>query len=1073
MHSSSVVRAAAVVALGAVLMAGAARAGMPQGRPARPFAARTIDVARRIDVNQLNMFVSNEGSFAYDLSNAANAGGEGLFYPRGTAKNAVFAAGPWISAVVDTTLFVTVAEYSDEYGPGPIVAGSATGSNPAGSSAPHTDPNYIVYKVVRWSGDPADTSHVVRSATAMEADGTADPLVHHSWSEYMKGAVPYGAPWKTWRLPKAGSTTDSVDVPGPDVLGDMMCWSVYNDADPSLHTNEAGRRLPMGLEIQQTTFAFNRQGALGNTVFVRYKIYNRGLRPLRQMFFSQWVDPDLGGYTDDYVGCDTLPDRFGKPRSLGYCYNSTAVDQIYGANPPAVGFDFLQGPKDSLGTILPMTSFDKYINGTDPSTAVATRNYQLGLNGDGTTVLDPWNTPTRYNDAGNPQLPPNTTGNWVDSNPADRRMMLSSGPFQMLPGDSQVVVVGLVVGQCGDNLAAIKAMDYDDDFVQGAFDEGFNVPAPPPLPKVTVAQYHDQITLTWDSASRFNYHEPGYTFEGYNVYQGESVAGPWIRLATFDEIDHIRGITDVEFNSDACDTLPTVVAFGTDSGIRYSYSTTTDAITHQTLRDATQYYYAVTAYGYDPLGLPKVLEDPQAVVRVMPQRPPAGTDLTTASVLPVTKLQKDPSKPPTTDAVMVDLINPAQVTGHVYKVSFQPLSPIYSGQVAGDTATVLYAWSLTDSTTGTVLTSGQLNRRGGTDYPVVDGLRVAEVGSYFPRLADVEYVSAGTDPPAYQGNPNWLLNFFGGGAGSEADFGALNTTLDPSVQPDSFTTVEIRLGVTQRCYRYFRLEKASDGSAPGADRGYPYGGYFTCPFQVWDVTHNRQLDAVFTERMVTADDGTYLASGAQPASQDSTWDPGIDGDPGGVSDREYLAVLSTPYSDTPKPAFMVNHLPLDGMPFTWFLGADLSSPTAVPDPGDKIVYTWANPATSNDVFVFDTKKMVTNNSALAKSRLAAVRVVPNPYYSHSLYEINQFNHIVRFINMPEQCTVRIFNLAGQLVRTLHKTDATSSVLEWNLLTDNQLPVGSGVYVYQLDAGASGSTIGRIAVFVEKERLNNF
>ena len=59
------------------------------------------------------------------------------------------------------------------------------------------------------------------------------------------------------------------------------------------------------------------------------------------------------------------------------------------------------------------------------------------------------------------------------------------------------------------------------------------------------------------------------------------------------------------------------------------------------------------------------------------------------------------------------------------------------------------------------------------------------------------------------------------------------------------------------------------------------------------------------------------------------------------------------------------------------------------------------------------------------------------------------------------------------MRTLQKNDLTSSILNWDLLTENQLPVASGVYIYHVDAPGIGTTYGRMVVFMEKERLNNF
>ena len=44
---------------------------------------------------------------------------------------------------------------------------------------------------------------------------------------------------------------------------------------------------------------------------------------------------------------------------------------------------------------------------------------------------------------------------------------------------------------------------------------------------------------------------------------------------------------------------------------------------------------------------------------------------------------------------------------------------------------------------------------------------------------------------------------------------------------------------------------------------------------------------------------------------------------------------------------------------------------------------------------------------------------------------------------------------------------------WDLNTDNRLPVGSGIYIYRVDVEGVGSKTDRLAVFVEKERLDNF
>src|SRR4030067_2113158 len=141
---------------------------------------------------------------------------------------------------------------------------------------------------------------------------------------------------------------DSKYPPGvdqPNFVGDEVLWYVANDMDPSRSTYTYGT-LPMGLEQQMTAFAFNRTGDLGDMVFKKYVIINKGSLTLKDMYFGYWTDTDMGDTNDDYTGCDTV-------LSLGYTYNGDNNDAgYYGANPPAVGYDFFQGP------IVPATPTD-------------------------------------------------------------------------------------------------------------------------------------------------------------------------------------------------------------------------------------------------------------------------------------------------------------------------------------------------------------------------------------------------------------------------------------------------------------------------------------------------------------------------------------------------------------------------------------------------------------------------------------------------------------------------------------------------------------------------------------------
>ena len=120
--------------------------------------------------------------------------------------------------------------------------------------------------------------------------------------------------------------------------GDQTIWWVFNDMG-NVHTESMGQ--PIGMEIRAQAFGFSTNDEINNMTFYTYEIINRSTYELRETYFSQWIDADLGYAWDDYVGCDVK-------RGLGYCYNGKEVDGpgsgSYSGIPPAVGIDFFQGP---------------------------------------------------------------------------------------------------------------------------------------------------------------------------------------------------------------------------------------------------------------------------------------------------------------------------------------------------------------------------------------------------------------------------------------------------------------------------------------------------------------------------------------------------------------------------------------------------------------------------------------------------------------------------------------------------------------------------------------------------------
>lgn len=94
-----------------------------------------------------------------------------------------------------------------------------------------------------------------------------------------------------------------------------------------------------------------------------------------------------------------------------------------------------------------------------------------------------------------------------------------------------------------------------------------------------------------------------------------------------------------------------------------------------------------------------------------------------------------------------------------------------------------------------------------------------------------------------------------------------------------------------------------------------------------------------------------------------------------------------------------------------------------------------------------------NNGALAEA-LQLINVVPNPYYAFSEYELNRIDNRIKITNLPEKCTVKIYNAQGKLVKTFKKDSPITSI-DWILVNEKNIPIGSGVYLIHVDVPGIG------------------
>ncbi|RMH78582.1 MAG: hypothetical protein D6681_19955, partial [Calditrichaeota bacterium] len=446
--------------------------------------------------------------------------------------------------------------------------------------------------------------------------------------------------------------------------------------------------------------------------------------------------------------------------------------------------------------------------------------------------------------------------------------------------------------------------------------------------------------------------------------------------------------------------------------------------------------------------------------------------------------------------VQVTVIDPAAVTGHTYEVFFTE-----------DTTTGELFWNVRDVNTGEVKVSGQpqavtLTER--NDQPIFDGIQVKVTGPKFDfkSFQVVANANGPLDPPeggaldfdgfpslrpsdAQQatGDGHWAIH--------TADNGSRCFYGDPDDPTgDNFLGRTTRNGANWPEIIPWDFEWRFVGTTSWSWDVFVSGNFYEVPFELWNIGINTPDDPSDDYRMVPIildadENGVFaLQDSSDHCGSSADNDPFTDWvywyNPTGHSSEEppgtagYDAAADSMAAGT-YTGFYVVEVMARMVLVNWNGGSAPPYNQDLPEDGTIFRIVTNKPNTVEDVFSFTTPAPVFSQSA-AKEDIEKINVFPNPYYAFNPQETSRFERFVTFSHLPKKVTIRIFNLAGVLVRTLTEEDKASpddQYLRWDLKNEADLPVASGIYFAHIDMPELGATKVLKVFIIQRQEILEF
>jgi len=779
-----------------------------------------------------------------------------------------------------------------------------------------------------------------------------------------------------WPGPYRRDLETGEEVEG-EFTSDQDLFCIFNDQDV------------FGIQVNQSGYSYGRIYAQ-DFIFYDFKIYNTRNTPLNDLYLGF-----RGNFRCDY----DMHDYIG-------LYRDSVVTFVYYWDADGVP----QEPWQSLGMIgvgflnQEITDFHYYRKQDEPSDdyrlypiiisdpSDPNIDSSLYFHGDDIHIDDPSFVQS---------LPPDSTSAY--------NYIVSSGPKTIAPGDTLqftiVVICGSDSSDLFDNLN--RALIMADNYFQGS--------GPPSPPTVYGIPGDQRVTLYWNpqpSESSVDIISGKHDFEGYKIYRSDDQGKTWGKEITNEKGEVVGYVPIAQF--DLIDSI-----YGTDPAFPYQSLGNETGLQHtfidSTVYNGIEYWYCVAAYdkgNQNPDSLEPSYENPRGrpeaanIVSVIPAAAPAGYN-------PAYIQNGDTLEPiggPCEGLAVVTILNPSEILGHTYEITFNDSLFVDTAWVDSTT------FNLFDVTAQeTIFSEQELSDSSLDNIPVVNGFRLTLLNTE-SGVKSLGWTKVSGDTCTF----TWWTGYVG-------SMGPIYTYINGAA--------DFRIVVDHNNPATVQIDDGLGGNYSPIQ----------IPIRVYDITDSLNP--------IDVSDSTWLVDYAYAFPGNPLFGPeGWDLVPGGAGYNSNPTGVQYGFVD------QIGCWNNKGEA-VYFATQNGPATATAPSEGDEFTIITYKPFSSKIKYQFTVVPSSISSDAVD---LNSVKVVPNPYILHSRFENTPYDRRIMFTNLPEECDIQIYNIAGEHITTINHNNNLSYEF-WDLRTKYGLEVAYGLYIFVVKTDEQTKAKGKFII----------